>query len=64
MREHFGNGIYNNIMLDNNLVLMVCSSKLVAIDEYLLKRGNEQVCTILDSVIDDLQIVLRNLERE
>ena len=51
-------------MLDNNLILAVCSSKLVAIDEYLLKRGSEQVCTILDSVIDDLQIVLRNLERE
>ena len=64
MREHFGNGIYNNIMLDNDLILMVCSSRLVAIDEYLLKRGYEQVCAILDSVIGDLQTVLRNLERE
>ena len=49
-------------MLDNNLILMVCRSKLVAIDEYLLKCGHEQVCTILDGVIDDLQVVLRNLE--
>lgn len=51
-------------MLDNDLILMVCSSKLIAIDEYLLKRGNEQVCTILDSVIGDLQTVLRNLEQK
>lgn len=51
-------------MLDNDLILMVCSSKLVAIDEYLLKRGDEQVCTILDGVLVDLQTVLRNLEQE
>lgn len=51
-------------MLDNDLILTICYSKLVAIDEYLLKRGNEQVCTILDSVVDDLQTVLRNLEQE
>ena len=51
-------------MLDNDLILMVCYSKLVAIDEYLLKRGNEQVCTILDGVIDGLQTVLRNLEQK
>lgn len=51
-------------MLDNDLILMVCYSKLVAIDEYLLKRGNEQICIILDSVIGDLQTVSRNLEQE
>lgn len=51
-------------MLDDDLILMVCCSKLIAIDEYLLKRGNEQVCTILDGVIDDFQTVLRNLEQK
>ena len=51
-------------MLDNDLILMICYSKLVVIDEYLLKRGNEQVCTILDGVIDGLQTVLRNLEQK
>lgn len=51
-------------MLDNDLILMVCYSKLVAIDEYLLKRGNEQVCTVLDGIIDGLQTVLRNLEQK
>lgn len=64
MREHFKSGIYNDIMLDNDLILMICYSKLVAVDEYLLKRGNEQVCTILDGVIDGLQTVLRNLEQK
>lgn len=51
-------------MLDNDLTLLVCYSKLVAIDEYLLKRGNEQVCTILDGVIESLQTVLSNLEKK
>lgn len=51
-------------MLDNDLILTLCHSKLIAIDEYLLKRGNEQVCIILDSAIDDLQTVLRNLEQK
>lgn len=51
-------------MLDNDLILMVCYSKLVAVNEYLLKRVNEQVCTILDGVIVDLQTVLRNLEQK
>lgn len=51
-------------MLDDNLILMICCSKLVAIDQYLFKRGNEQVCTILDGVIDGLQTVLRNLEQK
>lgn len=51
-------------MLDNDLILMVCYSKLVIINEYLLKRGNEQVCIILDGVIDGLQTVLRNLEQK
>jgi len=51
-------------MLDNDLILMVCYSKLVAVDEYLRKRGNEQVCTVLDGIIDGLQTVLRNLEQK
>lgn len=51
-------------MLDNDLILLVCYSKLVAIHEYLLKRGNEQVCTIIDGVIEDLQNVLRSLEKK
>jgi len=50
--------------LDNDLILMVCYSKLVAINEYLLKRGNEQVCTILDGVIDGIQSVLQHLEQK
>lgn len=60
----FWSGIYNNIILDNDLILMVCYSKLVAINEYLLKRGNEQVCTILDGVIDGIQTVLQHLEQK
>lgn len=51
-------------MMDNDLILMVCYSKLVAINEYLLKRGNEQVCTILDGVIDGIQTVLQHLEQK
>lgn len=51
-------------MLDNDLILMLCYSKLVAVDEYLLKRGNEQVCTILDGVIDGIQTVLLHLEQK
>ena len=51
-------------MLDNDLILMVCYSKLVAVHEYLLKRGNEQVCTVLDGIIDGLQTILRNLEQK
>lgn len=43
---------------------MVCYSKLVAVNEYLLKRGNEQVCTILDGVIDGIQTVLQHLEQK
>lgn len=43
---------------------MVCYSKLVAINEYLLKHGNEQVCTILDGVIDGIQTVLQHLEQK
>lgn len=50
--------------MDNDLILMVCYSKLVAINEYLLKRGDEQVCTILDGVIDGIQTVLQHLEQK
>lgn len=51
-------------MLDNDLILMVCYSKLIAAHEYLLKRGNEQVCTVIEGVIDGIQTVLRNLEQK
>ena len=60
MRKHFLNGIYNNIMLDYNLILMVNLSKLVAVNEYLRERGDEQVCSILDGVVNGFQTVLRN----
>ena len=50
--------------MDDYLILMVCYSKLVAINAYLLKRGNEQVCTILDGVIDGIQTVLQHYEQK
>lgn len=47
-------------MLDYNLILMVNLSKLVAVNEYLRERGDEQVCSILDRVVNGFQTVLRN----
>ncbi len=43
-------------MLDDNLILMVNFSKLVAVNEYLRKRGDEQVCSILDGVVNGFRL--------
>lgn len=50
-------------MLDDDLILMVNFSKLVAVDEYLRERGDEQVCSILDDVVDGFRIVLCNSKK-
>ena len=51
-------------MLDDNLILMVNLSKLVAVNEYLRERGDEQVCSILDGIVNGLQTVLCNLKQK
>ena len=51
-------------MLDKDLILMVNLSKLVAVNEYLRERGDEQVCSILDGVVSDFQIVLCNSKQK
>lgn len=51
-------------MLDEILVLMVNLSKLVAVNEYLREGGNEQVCSILDGVVNGFQTVLCNLKQK
>lgn len=51
-------------MLDEKLVLMVNLSKLVAVSEYLRERGDEQVCSILDGVVNGFQTVLCNLKQK
>lgn len=45
-------------MVDKNLILLVNFSKLVAVNEYLRDRGDEQICYILDGVVRGFQIVL------
>lgn len=51
-------------MLDEKLVLMVNLSKLVAVNEYLRERGDEQVCSVLDGIIKGFQIVLCNSKQK
>lgn len=51
-------------MLDDNLILMVNLSKLVAINEYLRERGDEQVCIILDGIVNGFQTVLCNSKQK
>lgn len=51
-------------MLDNDLILMVNISKLVAINEYLRERGDEQVCSVLDGVVNGFQTVLCNSKQK
>lgn len=51
-------------MLDDNLILMVNLSKLVAVNEYLRERGNEQVCSVLDGIVNGLQDALSNLKQK
>lgn len=43
---------------------MVNLSKLVAVNEYLRERGDEQVCSILDCVVSGFQIVLCNSKQK
>lgn len=64
VRKHFLNGIYNNIMLDEKLILMVNLSKLVAVNEYLRERGDELVCIVLDSIVDSLRVALSNSKQK
>lgn len=51
-------------MLDDNLFFMVNLSKLVAVNEYLRERGDEQVCVVLDSVVNGFQTVLCNSKQK
>lgn len=51
-------------MLDEKLVLMVNLSNLVAVSEYLRERGDDEVCVILDSVVDGFQTVLCNSKQK
>lgn len=38
-------------MLDKDLILVIGLAKLIAVNEYLRERGNEQVCSMLDGII-------------
>lgn len=51
-------------MLDEKFVLMVNLSKLIAVNEYLRERGNEQVCSVLDGIVKGFQVVLCNLKQK
>lgn len=51
-------------MLDDDLILMVNLSKLVAVNEYLRERGDEQVCSILDGVVNGFSTVLCNSKQK
>jgi len=48
-------------MLDKDLILVV---GLVAVNEYLRERGNEQVCSVLDGIVKGFQIVLCNSKQK
>lgn len=66
MCKHFKNGVYSNIMLEKKfiLTLMVNLSMLIAVNEYLRKRGDERVCSVLDSVVEGVQSVLDYSKRK
>ena len=51
-------------MLDKNLILVVGLAGLVAVNEYLRERGDEQVCSVLDGIIKGFQIVLCNSKQK
>lgn len=51
-------------MLDKDLILVVSLAELVAVNEYLRERGDEHVCTVLDSVVDVLRTVLCNSKQK
>ena len=43
---------------------MVGLAELVAVNEYLRERGNEQVCSMLDGIIEGFRIVLCNSKQK
>lgn len=51
-------------MLDDKLILMVNIFKLGAVNEYLRERGDEQVCSVLDDVVEGFMTVLCNLKQK
>lgn len=51
-------------MLDKNLILAVGFAQLVAVNEYLRERGDEQVCSVLDAIIKCFQTVLCNSKQK
>lgn len=51
-------------MLDKDLILVVGLAELVAVNEYLRERGNEQVCGVLDGIVKGFQIVLCNSKQK
>ena len=51
-------------MLDKNLILVVGLAELVAVNEYLRERGDEQVCSVLDGIVKGFQIALCNSKQK
>lgn len=51
-------------MLNDKLTFIVNLSILIAVNEYLRKRGDERVCSVLDGVVDGFNTVLRNSKRK
>ena len=51
-------------MSEDSFVLLINLSKLVAVNEYLRECGNEEVCVVLDGVIDGFKTVLSNLRQK
>lgn len=51
-------------MLDKDLILLVGFAELVAVNEYLRERGDEQVCSVLDGVVKGFQIALCNSKQK
>lgn len=51
-------------MLDDSFVLLINLSRLVAVNEYLRERGDEEICVVLDGVIDGFKTVLCNSRKK
>lgn len=51
-------------MSDKNLILVTILAELIAVNEYLRERGNKQVCTVLDDIVEDFRIVLCNSKQK
>ena len=51
-------------MLDKDLILVVGLAELVAVNEYLRERGDEQVCSVLDGIVKGFQIALCNSKQK